>query len=89
MLAEQIAIGPVVFVAGQAQSLQPALERRFPVSLFAEQFSQAPGYVTLRGEMVGYAEYAGHEGNYGMFGMLSGARAQEKGTADAARKGSR
>jgi hypothetical protein len=34
-------------------------------------------------------EYACHEGNYGMFGILSGARAQEKMTADAAKKGSR
>jgi hypothetical protein len=33
-------------------------------------------------------EYACHEGNYGMFGLLSGARAQEKSAADAARKGS-
>jgi hypothetical protein len=34
-------------------------------------------------------EYACHEGNYGMFGLLSGARAQEKTAADAARKGSK
>jgi len=34
-------------------------------------------------------EYACHEGNYGMFGILSGARAVEKSAADAARKGSR
>jgi hypothetical protein len=34
-------------------------------------------------------EYACHEGNYGMFGLLSGARAQEKIAADAARKGSK
>jgi hypothetical protein len=33
-------------------------------------------------------EYACHEGNYGMFGLLSGARAQEKAAADAAKKGS-
>jgi hypothetical protein len=31
-------------------------------------------------------EYACHEGNYGMFGILSGARAQEK--AAAAKRGS-
>jgi hypothetical protein len=34
-------------------------------------------------------EYACHEGNYGMFGILSGARAQEKAAAEAAKKGSR
>jgi hypothetical protein len=35
-------------------------------------------------------EYACHEGNYGMFGILAGAREQEKGDAEvAARKGSR
>jgi len=34
-------------------------------------------------------EYACHEGNYGMFGILSGARSQEKDAADAAKKGSR
>jgi hypothetical protein len=33
-------------------------------------------------------EYACHEGNYGMFGILSGARAVEKSAADAAKKGS-
>jgi hypothetical protein len=33
-------------------------------------------------------EYACHEGNYGMFGILSGARAVEKSAAEAARKGS-
>jgi hypothetical protein len=33
-------------------------------------------------------EYACHEGNYGMFGILSGARAVEKNTAEAAKKGS-
>jgi hypothetical protein len=36
-------------------------------------------------------EYACHEGNYGMFGILSGARAvekDEKAAADAAKKGS-
>jgi hypothetical protein len=32
-------------------------------------------------------EYACHEGNYGMFGILSGARAQEK--AAAATRGSK
>jgi hypothetical protein len=34
-------------------------------------------------------EYACHEGNYGMFGILTGARAQEKAAEDAAKKGSR
>ena len=34
-------------------------------------------------------EYACHEGNYGLFGQLSGARAQEKAAAEAAKKGSR
>jgi hypothetical protein len=34
-------------------------------------------------------EYACHEGNYGMFGILSGARAQERSATDAAKKGSR
>jgi hypothetical protein len=34
-------------------------------------------------------EYACHEGNYGLMGQLSGARAQEKAAADAAKKGSR
>jgi hypothetical protein len=34
-------------------------------------------------------EYACHEGNYGMFGILSGHRAQEKAAEDAAKKGSR
>ena len=33
-------------------------------------------------------EYACHEGNYGMFGILSGARAVDKGVAEAAKKGS-
>ena len=33
-------------------------------------------------------EYACHEGNYGMFGILSGARAQEKDAAETAKKGS-
>jgi hypothetical protein len=33
-------------------------------------------------------EYACHEGNYGMFGILSGGRAQDKAAADAAKKGS-
>jgi hypothetical protein len=33
-------------------------------------------------------EYACHEGNYGMFGILAGGRAQEKAAADAAKKGS-
>lgn len=31
-------------------------------------------------------EYACHEGNYGMFGILEGARAQEKAEAEAAKK---
>jgi hypothetical protein len=34
-------------------------------------------------------EYACHEGNYGMFGTLSGARAVEKAAEEAAKKGSR
>jgi hypothetical protein len=34
-------------------------------------------------------EYACHEGNYGLMGQLSGARAQEQAAADAAKKGSR
>ena len=34
-------------------------------------------------------EYACHEGNYGMAGILSGARAEEKAAAEAAKKGSR
>jgi len=34
-------------------------------------------------------EYTCHEGNYGMFGILTGARAQEKAADEAARKGSR
>jgi hypothetical protein len=34
-------------------------------------------------------EYACHEGNYGMFGILSGHRAQEKAAEEAAKKGSR
>ena len=34
-------------------------------------------------------EYACHEGNYGMIGILSGARAQEKTAEAAAKKGSK
>jgi hypothetical protein len=34
-------------------------------------------------------EYACHEGNYGMFGALAGARAEEKAAAEQARKGSK
>ena len=34
-------------------------------------------------------EYACHEGNYGMFGILAGHRAQEKAAEAAAKKGSR
>jgi len=34
-------------------------------------------------------EYACHEGNYGIVGILTGSRATEKAAADAARKGSR
>ena len=34
-------------------------------------------------------EYACHEGNYGLAGQLSGARAQEKAAAEAAKKGSK
>ena len=33
-------------------------------------------------------EYACHEGNYGMFGILDGARAVDKREIDAAKKGS-
>jgi hypothetical protein len=33
-------------------------------------------------------EYACHEGNYGMVGILSGGRAQEKAATEAAKKGS-
>jgi hypothetical protein len=40
----------------------------------------------LDGEMY---EYACHEGNYGMFGIMGGARLQEKEAEDAAKKGSR
>ncbi len=34
-------------------------------------------------------EYACHEGNYGMVGMLAGARAEEKAAREAATPGSR
>jgi len=34
-------------------------------------------------------EYACHEGNYAMTGILAGARAAEKAAQDAARKGSK
>jgi hypothetical protein len=34
-------------------------------------------------------EYACHEGNYGMTGILSGARADEKAAEEAAKKGLR
>ena len=34
-------------------------------------------------------EYACHEGNYGMFGILSAARAVENAAAEVAKKGSR
>ena len=40
--------------------------------------TQEPGYQNF--------EYACHEGNYAMFDSLSGARAQEKAAADAAKK---
>ena len=33
--------------------------------------------------------YECHEGNYGMFGILSAARAQDKAAAEAAKKGSK
>jgi hypothetical protein len=33
-------------------------------------------------------EYACHEGNYGLTGILAGARAKEKAAEEAARKGS-
>ena len=32
-------------------------------------------------------EYACHEGNYGMFGIMTGARAMDKASEDAAKKG--
>jgi hypothetical protein len=34
-------------------------------------------------------EYACHEGNYGLTGILAGARAKEKATEEAAKKGSK
>jgi hypothetical protein len=34
-------------------------------------------------------EYACHEGNYGMFGIMTGARAMDKASEEAAKKGSR
>ncbi len=34
-------------------------------------------------------EYACHEGNYGMFNILSGARAEEKAAVEAAKKESK
>jgi hypothetical protein len=34
-------------------------------------------------------EYACHEGNYGMTGILAGARAEEKTAEEAAKKGSK
>ena len=34
-------------------------------------------------------EYACHEGNYGMVGILAGARAEEKAAAETVKKGSR
>ena len=36
---------------------------------------QAPGYVALLNEHIHY-EYACHEGNYGLTGILAGARRQ-------------
>jgi hypothetical protein len=35
----------------------------------------------------GIFEYACHEGNYGMRGILTGARAEDKAAAEAANKG--
>jgi hypothetical protein len=42
--------------------------------------------MTLRKSNAQMYEYACHEGNYGMSGILSAARAQEKVAADAAKK---
>jgi hypothetical protein len=39
-----------------------------------------------RDDNYGFFEYACHEGNYSLFNILSGARADEKAAADAANK---
>src|SRR5262245_15646343 len=43
-------------------------------------------YPLKRDDNYGYYEYACHEGNYSLFNILSGARADEKSAADAANK---
>lgn len=43
-------------------------------------------YPLKRDDSYGYYEYACHEGNYSLFNILSGARADEKAAADAANK---
>jgi len=43
-------------------------------------------YPLKRDDNYGYFEYACHEGNYSLFNILSGARADEKAVADAANK---
>jgi len=43
-------------------------------------------YPLKRDDNYGYYEYACHEGNYSLFNILSGARADEKAAADAANK---
>jgi len=43
-------------------------------------------YPLTRDDNYGYYEYACHEGNYSLFNILSGARADEKAAADAANK---
>jgi len=43
-------------------------------------------YPLKRDDNYGYFEYACHEGNYSLFNILSGARADEKAAADAANK---
>jgi hypothetical protein len=52
---------------------------------FARPFTVQIPMPRTQGEIY---EYACHEGNYGMFNLLSGARASEKAAADAAKKGS-
>ena len=44
------------------------------------------GYPLTRDDDYGFYEYACHEGNYSLFNILSGARADEKAAADAAIK---
>jgi hypothetical protein len=52
---------------------------------FAKPWTAQIPMPRTRGEIY---EYACHEGNYGMFGILSAARATEKANAEAAKKGS-